>query len=332
MTKSVRTAILQAGKEFQTFRRFLGLLFLLIATPPDLYSAERLRIAVSNYNLSSLSMGVAHSRGFFKEEGFDSEVIRMNPNVATTAAVTGDVDFSALIGSLIGAAIKGAPLKLVACSQDRTPIVFVAKPSIKSIQELRGKTIGIPSYGSTPDVVGRMVLKHFGVDPEKAIGLPTDASRLAALKEGMVDAIIVAPPIDYEGKKLGFNVLARAGDIFTFPYNGLGTNTRKIKERPDQVKRAIRALIKANNYIRKNRDGTIRVLIDWTKTKPELASASYDSSWEFFSHDANIPEDGLRVVIDGFRNSLGITRPILASEIVDDSFLREAQRELGVAK
>ena len=72
-------------------------------------------------------MGVAHSRGFFKEEGFDSEVIRMNPNVATTAAVTGDVDFSALIGSLIGAAIKGAPLKLVACSQDRTPIVFVAR-------------------------------------------------------------------------------------------------------------------------------------------------------------------------------------------------------------
>ena len=114
--------------------------------PTDLLSAERLRIAVSNYNLSSLSMGVAHSRGFFKEEGFDSEVIRMNPNVATTAAVTGDVDFSALIGSLIGAAIKGAPLKLVACSQDRTPIVFVARPSIKSVKELRGKTIGIPSY------------------------------------------------------------------------------------------------------------------------------------------------------------------------------------------
>ncbi len=71
------------------------------------------------------------------------------------------------------------------------------------------------------------------------------AARLAALKEGIVDAIVVAPPIDYEGRKLGFNVLVRAGDIFTFPYNGLGTNMRKIKERPDQVKRAIRALIKA---------------------------------------------------------------------------------------
>ena len=98
------------------------------------------------------------------------------------------------------------------------------------------------------------------------------------------------------------------------------------------MKRAIRALIKANNYIRKNRDGTIRVLIDWAKTKPELAAASYDSTWEFFSNDANIPEEGLRVVIDGFRNSLGITRPIPTSEIVEGSFLRDAQRELGVAK
>jgi ABC-type nitrate/sulfonate/bicarbonate transport system substrate-binding protein len=313
----------------------MAVLLLILAEPGNLLGADRLRIAVSNYNLSSLSMGVAHTRGFFKEEGFDSEVIRMNPNVATTAAVTGDVDFSALIGSLIGAAIKGAPLKLVACSQDRTPIVFLARPAIKSVNDLKGKTIGIPSHGSTPDVVGRMVLKHFGVDPEKeikAIALPTDSARLAALKENMVDAIVVAPPIDYEGKKLGFNVLVRAGDIFTFPYNGLGTNIRTIKERPDQVKRAIRALIKANNYIRKNRDGTTRVLIDWAKTKPELAAASYDSSWEYFSHDANIPEDGLRVVIDGFRSSLGITRPIPISEIVEDSFLREAQRELGVAK
>ncbi|MBI4525910.1 MAG: ABC transporter substrate-binding protein [Deltaproteobacteria bacterium] len=301
----------------------------------SVYGAERLRIGVSNYNLSSLSMGVAHSRGFFKEEGFDSEVIRMNPNVATTAAVTGDIDFSALIGSLIGAAIKGAPLKLVACSQDRTPIVFVARPEFKSMKELRGKIIGIPSYGSTPDVVGRMVLRHFGVDPEKeikAVALGTDAARLAALKEGIVDAIIVAPPIDYEGKKLGFNVLARAGDIFTFPYNGLGTNVKKIKERPDQVKRAIRALIKANNYIRKNREGTIRVLMEWTKTRQELAEASYASSWEYFSPDANIPEDGLRVVIDGFRKSLGITRPIAISEIVDDSALREARRELGITR
>ena len=71
-------------------------------------------------------MGVAHSRGFFKEEGFDSEVIRMNPNVATTAAVTGDIDFSALIG-LIGAAIKGAPLKLVA----------QVKPGIKLVSKNR---------------------------------------------------------------------------------------------------------------------------------------------------------------------------------------------------
>ena len=125
--------------------KLFALLLALVVLPQKVLSADRLRIAVSNYNLSSLSMGVAHARGFFKEEGFDAEVIRMNPNVATTAAVTGDVDFSALIGSLIGAAIKGAPLKLVACSQDRTPIVFVATGPATPTSRSRSSTGATPT-------------------------------------------------------------------------------------------------------------------------------------------------------------------------------------------
>ena len=167
----------------------------------------------------------------------------------------------------------------------------------------------------------------------KAIGLPTDAARLAALKEGMVDAIVVAPPTDYEGKKLGFNVLARAGDIFTFPYNGLGTNMRKIKERPDQVKAShSRADQSEQLHPQESRGHDTRVWLTGPRRNPSWRRPPYDSSWEFFSHDANIPEDGMRVVIDGFRNSLGITRPIPTSEIVEDTFLREAQRELGVTR
>lgn len=301
----------------------------------EAHGADKVRIGVSNYNLSNLSVGVAHTRGFFKEEGLDAEIIRMNPNVATMALITGDVDYTTLIGSIIGAAIKGAKLKMVACSQDRTPLAIVVKPEIRSVKDLKGKMIGIGSYGATPDLLVRMVVKHHGLDPEadiKATALGTDGARLAALKEGVVDAIIVAPPIDYEAKKLGFNVLVRTGELFQFPYNGLGTNVKKLAERPDQVKRSIRALIKANNYIRKNKEGTVAVLIQWAKTRPELAVASYDSSWEFFSPDANIPEDGVRIVVDNYRKSLGITRQIPLTEVMDTSALREAQKELGFRK
>jgi ABC-type nitrate/sulfonate/bicarbonate transport system substrate-binding protein len=298
-------------------------------------AADKVRIGVSNYNLSNLTVGVAQNRDFFKQEGIDAEIIRMNPNVATMALVSGDVDYTTLIGSVIGANLKGAKLKMIACSQDRTPLAFVGKPELKSVKDLKGKTIAVGSYGSTPDIVARMVVKHFGLDPDadiKVLALGSDAARLAALKEGVVDVIIVAPPVDFEGQKMGFNIISRAGDIFRFPYNGLGTSVKKISENPDEVKRVLRALIKANGFIRKNKEGTVQVLVNWAKTKPEFAAAAYDSAVGVFSSDGTIPEDGLRIVIENFRKSMNITRQVALNEVSDTNLLREAQRELGIKK
>jgi len=54
----------------------------------ELYAADKVRIGVSNYNISNLTVGVAQTRGLFKQEGIDAELIRMNPNVATMALVS----------------------------------------------------------------------------------------------------------------------------------------------------------------------------------------------------------------------------------------------------
>jgi ABC-type nitrate/sulfonate/bicarbonate transport system substrate-binding protein len=113
-------------------------------------SADKIRIGVSNYNLSNLTVGVAQTRDFFRQEGIDAEIIRMNPNVATMALVSGDVDYTTLIGSVIGANLKGAKLKMIACSQDRTPLAFVGKPELKSVKDLKGRTIAVGSYALPP--------------------------------------------------------------------------------------------------------------------------------------------------------------------------------------
>jgi len=310
------------------------MLAIVVSTVPA-QGADKVRIRVSNYNISNLTVGVAQTKDFFKQEGIEAEIIRMNPNVATMALVSGDIDYSTLIGSVIGANLKGAKVKMIACSQDRTPLSLVGKAAIKSVKELKGKTIGVGSYGSTPDIIARMVVKHYGVDPEteiKMLALGSDSARLTALKEGVVDAIIVAPPVDFEGKKMGFNILSRAGDILRFPYNGLGTSVEKITERPDGVKRVIRAIVRANGFIRRNREGAIQVLVNWTKTKPEFAEAAYDSTVGVFSQDGTIPEDGLRLVIENFRQSMNLSRQVSLSDVSDSTLLFQVQRDLGIKK
>jgi NitT/TauT family transport system substrate-binding protein len=294
---------------------------------------DRIRVAVSNPNMPNLTVAMAQKNGFFKDETLEAEIIRMNPNVAITALATGDVDYCQLFGAVVGGAIAGLPVRIVAGYLDNWPMTLIAQPEYKSIKDLKGKTLGISSFGATPDVAARMMLKRAGVDPEKEIkvlALGSDAARLTALTQRVVDVVVISPPADAQMEKQGYRILARAYELFSFPYLGLGTHTRKIKEKPDEIRRVIKATIRANRFIRDNRDEAVRTLIGWGKVEREFAYASYDALKNLFNADGAVPEDGLKLVIEQARRGAKITREVAPNEVVDLSFLREAQAELGI--
>ena len=141
---------------------------------------------------------------------------------------------------------------------------------------------------------------------------------------------MVPPPLDFLGKKLGFVVLARAQELFSYPGGGFIASIKKIKERPDEIKRAIKAGIKANRYIRQNREGTIQFYGEWMKMDKEMAIATYESAWKIYNDDGRVPEDGLRLIIEEAKKTAKISREVALSEVEDLSILREAQREMGI--
>jgi len=296
-------------------------------------AADKIRLSISALDVSFLTAGVAAKRGFFKDEGLDVEVIRMAANVSVTALSTGDIDYTMIFASVVRGALRGLPMKVVASYMDSSTHTLIARPEYKALKDLKGKTLGVSTYGATSDVVARMMFKQGGVDPERDLRIVTlggDRARFAALKEGLVEVAVLSPPADSEANKLGFNVLARAYELFKLPFTGLGANTKKLKEKPDEVKRMVKALLRANRFVRQNRDGTIQTMMDWSKIDRESAAATYDSTWKIFSEDGSIPEAGLKLVIDQGRQAMNIDRPVANSEVSDPSILREAQRELGI--
>jgi len=247
--------------------------------------------------------------------------------------VGGEIDYYTVLGPGVAAAIRGVGVKLVAAYVPIPPTALIARPEVKSVPELRGKTIGINAYGGALEGMGRLMLRHFGIDPDKEVKFlatgPLDL-RFGAMKQGLTHATLGSPPIDFLGKKLGFVVLARAHELFSFPVSGLVASVSKIKERPDEIKRAIKAGIKANRYIRQNRDGTLPVMAEWLKIDKEMASATYDSSVRTFSEDLNLPDSGLRLLIDEAKRVAKVTREVSLSDVAELSILREAQREMGI--
>jgi ABC-type nitrate/sulfonate/bicarbonate transport system substrate-binding protein len=212
-------------------------------------------------------------------------------------------------------------------------MTLIARPEYKSLKDLKGKTLGISSFGATPDVGARLMLKQAGLDPDrdiKVLALGSDAARLTALKQRVVDVVVISPPADAQMERQGYKILARAYELFSFPYLGLGTHTRKMKEKPEEIRRSIKATIRANRFIRENREEAVRILVDWGKVERDYAYASYDALRNLFNADGSVPDDGLTLVIDQARRSAKVTREVMPTEVADLTFLREAQAELGI--
>lgn len=309
------------------------LLWLFTFTTRASYAADRIRIAVSNPNMPNLTTHMAQKRGFFRDENLDAEIIRMNPNVSITALATGDIDYCQLFGAVVGGAIAGLPIRVVAGFLDNWPLTMISQAEVKSLRELKGKTVGVSAYGATPDVLARLMVRRAGLDPEKDIkvlALGSDAARVTALTQRVVDAVVMSPPADTQMEKQGFRILARAYELLSLPYLGLGANLRKMKEKPDEVRRVIKASIRANRFIRDNRDESARTLMAWGKVEREPAYASYDALRNLFNADGAVLTDGLKLVIDQAKANAKVTREVAPNEVAELSFLREAQAELGI--
>jgi NitT/TauT family transport system substrate-binding protein len=294
-------------------------------------AADKIRIGLPA-DAGHFTFPLAEKRGFLKEEGFETELVTLTGPVANIALVNGDIDYFTGFGSAMRAMIQGSmPSRIVACFRPLPHFVLIGRPELKSVKDLKGKNVGaVP--GGAPDLMARLILRHFGIDPDRDVKFVRSTSDgvFARMHQGLIDAQSMPVPGDYRGKKLGFNVLARAEELFTYPISGLVVHVRKIKEKPDEIRRLIRAGIKANRYIRDNREGTIPILATTYKIDNETAAALYDSFAKGFSMDGNLPDDGFRRLIEDTKAVTKSSRDVSAVDVADISLLREVQKEMGI--
>jgi NitT/TauT family transport system substrate-binding protein len=305
-----------------------GFLFL---TSAD--AADKVRIAFGT-GASSVLFPLAQKKGFLRDEGIDAEVIQMLGNLPIAALANGELDYNTVLNPSVRGAIQGLPIRVVACFDKGNQWVLVARSNLKSVTELRGKTVAAGNRGQGPDTAGRRIVKHYGLEPDKDVkftpGGSSDEGRLVSVQQGLVDATLIPIPLDLRARKLGLNILARAHEIYTYAGGGLVTTTKKIKEKPEEIKRVIKAGIKASRYVKANADGTIQVFMDLRRMDREIAATSYDFLSKAINEDGGLPEQGFRLLIEEVKESVKANREISFNDVSDLSILREAQGEMGI--
>ena len=311
--------------------RIFAVLLTIFVFQDFIQAADKIRIGMPA-DAGHFTLPLAQKMGFLKEEGLEAEIITITGTVANIALASGDIDYYTGFGSAMRAMVQGLlPSRIVFCFRPLPHFVLLARPELKAVRDLKSKNIGaVP--GGAPDLVARLIIRHFGLDPDKDMKFirSTSEGAFARMSQGLIDAQALPVPWDYRGKKLGFIVLARSEELFTYPISGLIVHTKKIKQKPDEIKRVIKAGIKANRYMRENRDGTIPILLSTYKLDKETATALYDSFVKGSNDEGSLPEDGLRRLIEDTKTVTKVDREVALSEVSDLSILREAQRELRI--
>jgi ABC-type nitrate/sulfonate/bicarbonate transport system substrate-binding protein len=303
-----------------------ALIFSIIAVSPVLAQLKKIRFSTSSIAVTELQFRIAQVKGFYRDEGLDLETILIRGAVGIQALLGGSVDYSSAAGALIAGAVRGMPVRLVLIVNAKPQFDLVGAPEIKSVQQLKGKVVGISSRGGAVDLLTQLILTHHGLTPTKdvtllVIGTPEELA--LALRTGRIAACLLSPPRQLILFREGFSKLAYSGDYLPYyPSGGIGVTEEKIKTNPAEVLGFVRASLRGLQYYTQNRAESIESISKYLGVKDlSLAAEVYDLHLSRLGGTSYLDEAWKRGAIDFTKKSLGVTKEILPSQVFDFSFV-----------
>ncbi|MGH7928554.1 MAG: ABC transporter substrate-binding protein [Candidatus Binatia bacterium] len=295
--------------------------------------AETVRVAMPAKSMTFLNFYVGEKFGAYKAEGLDVSLETIKTDIGVTGMVTGDIDYTTAIGSTMRAAATGLPLKAAMFSMDRVLIYMFAKPAIRSIEELKGgKTVATTGLVATPTYAAKVMARARGLNPEKDlvfIATGDVATSLAALQSGAADVAMLSIPFNFKAEELGFRNLGNAADYLQTPFAGIGASDAKLRSNPSQVKRMIRASLKAMAYMKDpvNQDRVIGLLMDDFKLDRKTAALSLREVNGALTRDGTTTDEAVKAEIKEIREQAKLKAEIPVSQVVNYKLLMEVLAE-----
>jgi NitT/TauT family transport system substrate-binding protein len=309
------------------------LLLMLFSANQVVAQDNRITLGLTTRNGStSLPFVIAEEKGFFKGEGLNTIVVVMQNQVVVNGVVARNVDYGGTFSNFIGAAISSLPVRIVMSTMDGSDHYLVASQNIKRVEDLRGKTFGISSFGGTPHSEAIMILRKFGLNPEKDVTflqIGGSASRYTALESGSIQAAMLVPPFNNFAVKHGFNQLVSFNDVMKIPLGGLAVHTQKMKEKPAEIVKMIKAVLKATEYIRTRKSDILSFIeAKWGIKEADVRESIYKDMIGLFSHDGISSEETMKNVVQLVRDTRRSKDDKSMADIFDWSFARKAGEEL----
>jgi NitT/TauT family transport system substrate-binding protein len=322
------------------------LLFSLATLTASAYSADsgllKMRFTQSGNTSSSWPLYVAEQKKIFEKNGLQVEVIIINGATNVVRAVLSETIPIGRINPdyVIGAADKGAKVRVVAANMEKILYDIYARPEIKSGAELKGKTLGVSTLtGGTTLMVHEVLEKAYKLKDNdyKLLVVGTSPQRYAALKGGSVQASFMGPPFTFRAAKDGFRKLANFHEylgpiLFTADF----AHMNYIKSNRSEIVRYLKSMIEATRWLYdpKNKEEALAIHTKVLKSNRESAEEDYKylvQDFQPFPKDGTVSKASYDKTME-LRAKEGVYQgkkiPPM-SEYVDSSLIDEALKLAG---
>jgi ABC-type nitrate/sulfonate/bicarbonate transport system substrate-binding protein len=231
---------------------------------------------------------------------------------------------------LTTARLAGGDVVAIAGNVNVLPYYLVAHPSIKRPEDLRGKLGGSHIAGTTAEFALRVALRRMGLDPAKDVNLRViggSIDRMVALQKGIVQFTVVTEPGKAMAEKLGFPMIVDMATLqLPFPQNGVYTSTRLIRERPETVRRYMRAYVEAIHYYKTRKEETLKIMQKYSRVSDrKVLEETWDWHVRYIPEAPYPPPEGYQLILQELAPTNPKAAQANAKDFVDMRFIKELE-------
>ena len=308
--------------------RAILILTALLVTAQPTPALEETLISYAGPSITFLPAEVARQRGFFREQNLDVKLLLTRTEVDRAALASGGISYSLRAGSSFVSAARGLPVRIVYLGTTKPFWGLVVRPDIKSVSELKGKSMGVPGLLGSQQISAKFILRQNGLDPDRDViyRIVDTGTRIGAMLSGAIDCSMMDYGEAFRAKKVGLKFLINAADYHGLIAGGLGVNTAHLRDHGDQVRRVIRALLQAHRYLRDNPEGTQQAMINWLKIDKEMAADIYQMSINNYTRNGMVDEATMNSLVGSMLADAGI-KGATPSQLTDFALLHQALKQ-----
>ena len=302
------------------------------------YAQEKKNIRMVFVSLawnSEIPFRVALARGFFKQQGLQVEPILIRGGPAAIAAlVSGEVDYAAIGGAqaVFRSRARGLDLSIIGCTSSTTNYILLGNKQTRTIEDLKGKTIGITGAGTYSEFAVKTFLKKVNINPDKDVLLRAIGGtvlRAAAIEKGIIAAAPFSPEDGVRLIKAGYSVISNLSESLGIPQNIIVSRNEVLEKYPETTKRVLKAYIQGINLAKFNKKEAIKAGYEsGLQGDPEIVSAAYDLYAPGLTSDLAIATSGLQQMLDEDIRAGLLDKNFTLDRVINDRILNIAQQEL----